>query len=1272
MAQSHSSYYCCTIKNCSSKAHHKTFGNLIIHYNDKHKGQVHRSKALQNSIIDNYGWQIASCCGYMAATGKGLLRHKDQSGHSDMKPPEVRDNLPTAPSDSSSIGTQNSPSRSEEPIRQEENDDGSDSNVEQHHDLPILEEEEEEEEEGPRGKALRFMPKAVKTKITNIVKYTIRGLLKASADNDIEAERQLTLTLMRAPELISTKGGKPTKAVRDSITEIEGLLAEAKYAEGTELLLNKVRIEHNAWKEKTNAFRNRRATQDFINHETDIIPNRKLGELRRQEQRAIAKKISEGQLAKGARILKNLETQDAIRMANAGDLPMGDGIQAANPDDLTGLFPAGPAYDKTSPAPAAYQFDAHDNAYLFAAVESSSKGATSAHSAWSSELLGEMLKEQPEELGGLLTTLINLLIAGKLTARDLWTYRRVFMIPKKDYTPTNRSCRAITIQEVLLNLGGRMLQMAHDEAILDIMEEQGQLGQGTEDGTGTVVSILTMVHQAMQYDDNERRPQQLTQTHTSSAAAAATNPTQSNSPMSPRNSDPHHTSSNPSPPDRTHVSQLNPHADSFTPQSEEWCIGVLDITKGFNSVDINIAREKAITHFPGIVKYMDWLYSSPSPIRNSKGELVAMLDNGTPTGDPMSGLLFNLSTLDALAAARSEGALTLAIIDDIYVFGPISTVGRALPIMVQKLGMSGLSLNYAKCKFLCKNEVEGARYLPNDIPRLTEGIDILSIPVGCDDFVREGTEKILRSQQERLVFAKNFDAGAGFVFENQVVGQQPNYWLRSISPSHTLPAAAAFTEALRLSLQTSIGEQQLQPITTKISHLPIRSAGIGLKNIEEDATPAYIASNNLALLTMHYRLPDINQFLKQHRSDPIYRLVSEIEALFDDLPDDAKPGRLNYEAQTEYPVFPRRDSRVVRWRHKKNRTAAQQTIQQYPQESERPQELYRQCHYSRKLHEVRRREVERGLDCGAGEGNFNPISRQKYKQQKSLFISNSNVSSGCFINSATSKPYFRVSGSAWTEGIRQRLLLSNFSPPPGINFRCDCCNSDASADGSQAFHGMMCKKNAGFHTNQHDKVVQLTAQFIKSIVPTAKVDMQNRPGNTCNYAPNKAVDIVVASGSLVYMLDVSIVAPCTKDALLHGSSEVPLTAAKRQEEKKTAKHAGVSQLVGNNVFVPFVLESTGNLGESARRVLDLFTGTRDRLDGTGPIRKISLDMVRARNDFLRHVNAVCIRAHALKIIAYRNRARMMYNQPPPQTTRHVRTPLGGTGRTRVGGRGVAG
>ena len=132
---------------------------------------------------------------------------------------------------------------------------------------------------------------------------------------------------------------------------------------------------------------------------------------------------------------------------------------------------------------------------------------------------------------------------------------------------------------------------------------------------------------------------------------------------------------------------------------------------------------------------------------------------------------------------------------------------------------------------------------------------------------------------------------------------------------------------------------------------------------------------------------------------------------------------------------------------------------------------------------------------------------------------------------------------------------------------------------------------------------------------------------------------------------------------------MPLTAAKHQEEKKAAKHSGVSQLVGNNVFVPFVLESTGNLGESARRLLDLFTGTRDPLDGTGPIRKISLDMVRARNDFLRHVNAVCIRAHSLKIIvAYRNRARMMYNQPPPQTTRHVRTPLGGgTGRSNPSG-----
>ncbi len=265
------------------------------------------------------------------------------------------------------------------------------------------------------------------------------------------------------------------------------------------------------------------------------------------------------------------------------------------------------------------------------------------------------------------------------------------------------------------------------------------------------------------------------------------------------------------------------------------------------------------------------------------------------------------------------------------------------------------------------------------------------------------------------------------------------------------------------------------------------------------------------------------------------------------------------------------------------------------------------------------------------------------------------------------RPYLRVTGAAWTEGIRQRLLLANFNPPPGIAFQCGC-----GAEGPHSFHGMICRKNAALHTNLHDRLARLAAQAFKTIDPTAKVDMQNRPGNTCNYARDRAVDFVVATGPVVYFVDVSIVAPCTIDALRYGSSEVPLTAAKRQEEKKAAKHAGVSQLVGNNVFVPFVVESTGTLGESARRLLDLFTGTRDRLDGTGPVRKISLDMVRARNDFVRHVNAVCIRAHALKIIAYRNRARMTYHQPPTQTTRHVRTPSGGTNRTRVGGRGVAG
>jgi hypothetical protein len=127
---------------------------------------------------------------------------------------------------------------------------------------------------------------------------------------------------------------------------------------------------------------------------------------------------------------------------------------------------------------------------------------------------------------------------------------------------------------------------------------------------------------------------------------------------------------------------------------------------------------------------------------------------------------------------------------------------------------------------------------------------------------------------------------------------------------------------------------------------------------------------------------------------------------------------------------------------------------------------------------------------------------------------------------------------------------------------------------------------------------------------------------------------------------------------------------------KNRHHAGVAGLPGDCSFLPYVLEATGTHGKRALHALEWISGTRDQPDGRGPRRKITLDMVRLRNEFLRHVNVVCIRALSAKATAYRKRAGLTYILPPqlrPQRTRTRRRPLprGGSG-SRVGHRGVAG
>ena len=1241
----------CPIVGCKSKAIFKNKANMVAHVNSQHKPEILGNKLCQDSLRWVHGLQVASCCGQVVTTGRGLRTHKDQSGHQNMDPPVVLDNV-FSESEHLSEAERSSDDNHQDGQQESPRKSNASSPLSNSSNTGISSAQEEPPVYG-KGQPLRYLNRRVRNSFTDIIKELMLLIIRASREEDHEGEERYTEALFRAPEMLSKSSGVLSRPHRERIKEIGRLLTEDAAEEGVVMLMELVAAETKTWSRSVNESRDRRDRVN-ANQENDITPDRSRGEMRQKERKAVEKKVREGELSRAARIIEDLRNQDSIREANGGVLPIGDQL-VIDDETLNALFPEGAEgakLDTTIPPPVAHQFPTDNIDILFAALESGSKNIATANSAWSPELILEMLRCQPEEFGVALITLLNLLVAGKLTAREAWIYRRGFFLPKKDHTPGHPSLRAICIAEVFTNLAGRMMQMAEEEKILDVMEPQGQLGQGTEDGTGTVVATISMVFKAMEYDDNLRR---------------------SRIPA-------------PAPDDLEDAPAREFNAEGlFTPLAEELVIGSFDIQKAYNNVNLNAARGKLLEHFPGMVHFFDWMYRDPTPIYNSKGEILAWRHTGVPTGDAMAALIYNLATLDVLKAIRVAGGESMAIIDDIYVVATISKMPGIINVMVQELTKVDLTLNRQKSQVICKNEDAAVHFQQMGIPTVQDGFFVLSVPVGCANFVDTESAKILRSQQKNLPFVRNFNKSTAWLLANMVAGQRPNYQLRSTSPKYTSASAKVFAEKNRAVLAELIDETCLSDFTSRVASLPTGMGGVGLKNAGEEADPAYVSSSIQALFNLKYRLEGMWEVLERHPADPIHGLFSEIKQIHDALPEDIRPGQLLLHEQFEYGVFPRRPTKLEQYRAKKRQTPEQQEQQHVnglvraAQENVRPQYLPKQRDYAKRRHAKVKRGLIDQLNFYGGEQNANENSRQNNKAKSAIFLSQCNARSGEFVNSALAKQeYLRLTDCAWKDGIRYRLLLGDFSThQPVIAFNCPCCDTLAEEGGSHAHHSTVCRKGAGLHTLLHNLVVKILATYVKRANPTWTVDMQFRAGNSCGYLPNREVDIVIQKDNQIFYVDCSLVQPNTVKAIQAGSASEPLVAASLQEEVKNRHHAGVAGLPGDCSFLPFVLEATGTHGKRALQVLEWISGTRDQPDGRGPRRKITLDMVRLRNEFLRHVNAVCIRALSAKATAYRKRAGLVYIPPPqllPQRPRTRRRPLprGGSSGSRVGNRGVAG
>jgi hypothetical protein len=114
-------------------------------------------------------------------------------------------------------------------------------------------------------------------------------------------------------------------------------------------------------------------------------------------------------------------------------------------------------------------------------------------------------------------------------------------------------------------------------------------------------------------------------------------------------------------------------------------------------------------------------------------------------------------------------------------------------------------------------------------------------------------------------------------------------------------------------------------------------------------------------------------------------------------------------------------------------------------------------------------------------------------------------------------------------------------------------------------------------TQRHHGLRNVLGEYALKAGAIVEIEPQQRFPNSL-----KRPDLELILGSIRYLVDVSIAHPTNSSNL--GSGQITLGAALAREKKKILKYKEHAEALGA-VFVPFVVESYGGLGNRAREFL---------------------------------------------------------------------------------------
>jgi hypothetical protein len=722
------------------------------------------------------------------------------------------------------------------------------------------------------------------------------------------------------------------------------------------------------------------------------------------------------------------------------------------------------------------------------ALHTSSRGSAGGPSGWTFEHL--RLLASSSEAEDLLADLVLLLARGQVpdAARGLYTSSRLIPLDKRR-PDGSRDVRPVAVGEVFLRLAGRALCLATRVDFVRLLLPH-QFGVGVSCGAESVVRVIQRV---------------------------------------------------------LHVRRT-------------WVVLALDLRNAFNEVERRAVFEgverAGLTH---LLPYLQFAYGTASDLRYQAGALSATLDSarGVRQGDPLGPALFALAIHHCLQRAAElfqEGVQLredeligeiLAYLDDLFLMGPIERVAAAYRRLRADLAQLGLEVQPAKCVLYCPGGV------PEDLPeefsgmrRTDAGLEVLGVPLGTPDFVREHVAAALVHHQRGLEELHGLkDSQMAFLLMRQCVAGRPDFLCRLLDPSQQwLDALQGFDEALWIHLRRLLGWRPGDPdpsgATAQVwaaardqSFLPVGSGGLGLRSASLLAPLGYLCSWGQTLPALLTHFPRL-------------------------FPTPSTPG------VPDLPLCPGRAEAL-----RALRSTAPEVASSFPPESAfysaYPQRLYQGC--SRRIHALRADCLLQHPGVGVGGG-------------RSRLRSAAGLGAGAWV---TARPCFSgdrlsLASADWQFAARFRLGL----PMEQLQVlgRCPCGQGVTAYDTE---HVLRCARGRQLYET-HEAVIRAVVGVLQESGHATQVHTDQRylreyfttiPPDLPSGADECIPDVTFFQrGAFTeHALDISVAK--TRSGTTSG------VAAATREREKFRKYAPWMALKGNGHFTPLAVEPFGCIGQ---------------------------------------------------------------------------------------------